>query len=143
MRNEYKRCHERIREVLAEPDEWLRPIESATGMHLTALLPEGRYLAHQAVLRRTDGSGVAVNSLPAFYADKPAQSGLVLGYGAIPLARIENGLRLLRHLLSRPSRRQEHQRQQLCPHPRPQERHQGRLAELAEQRNLRPALQGR
>jgi len=52
------------------------------------------------VLERTAGSGVAVNALSAFYAGNVTQSGLVLGYGAIPLQEIENGLDLLCRLLS-------------------------------------------
>jgi hypothetical protein len=79
--------------------DWLRPIESAAGMHLTALLPRGRHLSPQEVLELTDGSGVAVNSLAAFYAADVTESGLVLGYGAVPLHQIEDGLQLLRHLL--------------------------------------------
>jgi DNA-binding transcriptional MocR family regulator len=44
--------------------------------------------------------GVAVNPLAAFYAANVTESGLVLGYGAIPLHQIEDGLQLLRHLLN-------------------------------------------
>jgi DNA-binding transcriptional MocR family regulator len=51
------------------------------------------------VLERTDGSGVAVNSLAAFYAGNATESGLVIGYGGIALNQIEDGLQLLRHLL--------------------------------------------
>jgi len=102
MRSEYKSRHERVLQVVAGQGGWLRPIESAAGMHLTALLPPGRELSAQDVLERTDGSGAAVNSLSAFYASTPAQSGLVLGYGAIPLPNIEDGLQLLRRLLDCP-----------------------------------------
>ncbi len=100
MRIEYKARHERILEVLAGQGDWLRPIESVAGMHLTALLPPGRHLSTQAALDRTEGAGIAVYPLPAFYAARPAQSGFVLGYGAIPVAKIEDGLRLLRRVLS-------------------------------------------
>ena len=99
MRTEYQARHDRILQVLAEQGEWLRPIESAAGMHLTALLPRGRHLSTRAV-HRTDSSGIAVNSLSAFYANRAPRSGLVLGYGAIPLPKIEDGLRLLRRVLS-------------------------------------------
>lgn len=100
MRSEYMSRHERVLQVLAGQGDWLRPIESAAGMHLTALLPRGRRLSPEDVLERTDGSGVAVNSLAAFYAASVTESGLVLGYGAIPLHQIEDGLQLLRHLLN-------------------------------------------
>jgi GntR family transcriptional regulator/MocR family aminotransferase len=99
MRTEYMSRHERVLQVLAGQGDWLRPIESAAGMHLTALLPRGRHRSPGDVLERTDGSGVAVNSLAAFYAADATESGLVLGYGAIPLHQIEDGLQLLRRLL--------------------------------------------
>ena len=102
MRSEYSSRHERVLQVLAGQGSWLRPVESAAGMHLTALLPPGKNLSAQEVLERTDGSGVAVNALSAFYAGDVTQSGLVLGYGAIPLAEIGNGLDLLRRLLGSP-----------------------------------------
>ena len=100
MRAEYMSRHERVLQVLAGQGGWLRPIESAAGMHLTALLSLGRHLPAEEVLERTAGSGVAVNALSAFYAGNVTQSGLVLGYGAIPLQEIENGLDLLCRLLS-------------------------------------------
>ena len=102
MRGEYKSRHERMLEVLAGQGDWLRPIESTAGMHLTALLPPARHLSAEDVLTRTDGSGVAVNSLSEFYAGHATQSGLVLGYGAVALDKIENGLQLLWRLLDRP-----------------------------------------
>jgi GntR family transcriptional regulator / MocR family aminotransferase len=99
MRVEYSARHERILQVLAQQGHWLRPIESVAGLHLTALLPSGRYMSTQAMLRRTDGSGVAVYPLTAFFAGRPTQSGVVLGYGAISLDKIEAGLDLLRRVL--------------------------------------------
>jgi GntR family transcriptional regulator / MocR family aminotransferase len=104
MRAEYERRHELVLQVLADQGGWLQPIESGAGMHLTAVLADGQQLSAAAVLERTDGSGVVANPLAAFYANRPAQSGLVLGYGAIQLTKIENGLRLLRHVLSAPAR---------------------------------------
>jgi GntR family transcriptional regulator / MocR family aminotransferase len=104
MRAEYERRHERVLEVLTQQGGWLQPIESGAGMHLTALLADGQQLSAAAVLERTDGTGVVANPLAAFYANQPAQSGLVLGYGAIQLTKIEDGLRLLRRVLSTPAR---------------------------------------
>jgi GntR family transcriptional regulator / MocR family aminotransferase len=57
MRTEYNARHERILQVLADQGGWLRPIESAAGLHLTALLPLGRHLSARAVLHRTDARG--------------------------------------------------------------------------------------
>ena len=104
MRAEYERRHERVLQVLTDQGGWLQPIESGAGMHLTALLADGEQLSHADVLERTDGSGVVANPLAAFYADRPALSGLVLGYGAIQLTKIDDGLRLLRTVLSAPAR---------------------------------------
>ncbi len=98
MRGEYESRHERHLQVLAGQGDWLRPIECAAVMHLTAVLPRDRYLSPQDELERTHGSGVAVNSLSAFYAGSATRSGLVLGYGAVPLQKIEDGLQLLRRL---------------------------------------------
>jgi GntR family transcriptional regulator / MocR family aminotransferase len=103
MRAEYERRHERILQVLMDQGGWLQPIESSAGMHLTGLLADGQQLSAAAVLERTDNSGVVANPLAAFYASRPAQSGLVLGYGAIQLTKIEDGLRLLRRVLSDPA----------------------------------------
>jgi GntR family transcriptional regulator / MocR family aminotransferase len=100
MRTEYESRHERVLEVLEEQGGWLQPIKLAAGMHLTALLPDGQHLSAASVLERTDFSGVLVSPLASFYADQPVQSGLVLGYGAIQLSKIEDGLRLLQRVLA-------------------------------------------
>ena len=100
MRTEYESRHERVLEVLEEQGGWLQPIKLAAGMHLTALLPDGQQLSAASVLERTDGSGVLVSPLASYYAGQPVQSGLVLGYGAIQLSRIEDGLRLLQRVLA-------------------------------------------
>lgn len=45
------------------------------------------------VLTRARADGVAVSALSQFCDAVPAQQGFVIGYGAIPLARISEGLR--------------------------------------------------
>lgn len=99
MRAEYSARHRRVRQVLAEQGDWLRPIESVAGLHLTALLPPGVHMSTGEMQSRLDGSGVAVYPLTAHYADRPTQSGVVLGYGAISVPKIEAGLSLLRRVL--------------------------------------------
>jgi hypothetical protein len=64
--------------------------------------PPAKHLSAEAVLTRTDGSGVAVNSLSEFYAGHATRCGLVLGYGAVALDKIENGRQLLWRLLDHP-----------------------------------------
>ena len=46
-------------------------------------------------VRRAEERGVRVSALSDFYCGTPARSGLVIGYGAIPTARIAEGMRRL------------------------------------------------
>ncbi|GAA3120928.1 hypothetical protein [Nonomuraea salmonea] len=46
------------------------------------------------------GDGLAVESLEAYCGERPAQRGLVLGYGAIRTDAVAAGLRLLRSRMS-------------------------------------------
>jgi GntR family transcriptional regulator / MocR family aminotransferase len=49
-----------------------------------------------AIARRASDAGVVVQELSRFGVNSPGPPGLVLGYGAIPTGRIEDGLRRLR-----------------------------------------------
>ncbi|WP_084955270.1 PLP-dependent aminotransferase family protein [Thermoactinospora rubra] len=85
---QYAERRDRIAEVL-ERDfrDRLAIVPSAAGLHLCArLAPRAR--AHAA-------AGLAVEWLESYCGEEPAQSGVVLGYGSIPAARVEEGLRLL------------------------------------------------
>jgi len=76
--------------------QWLDPIPSSGGMHLTALarvLIDIDGIARQARKRSMD-----VRSLSAFYAERPDRVGLVLGYGASSPAAMSAGLLQLRGL---------------------------------------------
>jgi GntR family transcriptional regulator/MocR family aminotransferase len=46
-------------------------------------------------VRRAGERGVRVRELAAFYLGRPTRSGIVLGYGAIPSSRIDEGMRRL------------------------------------------------
>jgi GntR family transcriptional regulator/MocR family aminotransferase len=74
----------------------LEVVPSAAGLHITATARAWSAGRLDAVARRASDSGVAVQELSRFGVDSPARPGLVLGYGAIPTARIEAGLRQLR-----------------------------------------------
>ena len=50
-----------------------------------------------AIVRHACECGVQIQELSRFAADAPPRSGLVVGYGAIPTNRIEEGLRRLRN----------------------------------------------
>lgn len=73
----------------------LHLVPSAAGLHLCARLAPDARADLDAVLRRARRAGVAVNTLADFSDDVPAQAGLAIGFGSIPLERIEPGLRHL------------------------------------------------
>jgi GntR family transcriptional regulator / MocR family aminotransferase len=102
MRREYAARHERILSTLAsEFPAWLEPVPSATGMHLCAKLRSPRVRLEQEVAERARAAGVAFDRLSKYCMSEPAQAGLVLGYGAIATARLDEGLRRLRLCFSR------------------------------------------
>ena len=92
---EYAARHARIAEALAGPlGRWLRPVPSAAGLHLSAFAAPGVDVAR--VAERAAACGVAVRTLSFFGDGKASPDGLVIGYGAIPTARVPEGLRRLR-----------------------------------------------
>jgi GntR family transcriptional regulator/MocR family aminotransferase len=98
----YRARHDILTKALAhELADHLEVIPSAAGLHLAAVART--YSADQiaAVVRRASDAGVAVQELSRFAVDAPGRPGLVLGYGAIPTARIEEGLRRLRSSFGR------------------------------------------
>lgn len=92
----YAARHRRILDTLRRDfAAWLDPIPSAAGLHLCALAADaaidvGRVLARAAEL------GVGAESVSGYHAEQvPHRPGVVLGYGAIPLEEIDEGLRRL------------------------------------------------
>ena len=71
----------------------LTVIPTSAGLHLAAWLAD-RELDVAAICRDARGDGVAVQPLASFYAGRP-RAGLALGYGAIPRAAIDEGVRRL------------------------------------------------
>ena len=69
---------------------WLRFVPSVAGLHVTFRARAG--VDVDRVRTRARAAGVAMSSLSQFCAARPVQPGFVLGYGAIPLARIDEGL---------------------------------------------------
>ncbi|HEU5156771.1 MAG TPA: PLP-dependent aminotransferase family protein [Streptosporangiaceae bacterium] len=91
----YAARHERIGTALRRDlCDWLAPVPSIAGLHVCARLRPDVRVDMAEVLRRADAAGVAVEDLARYCAETP-QPGLVLGYGAIPLERIDQGLRRL------------------------------------------------
>jgi GntR family transcriptional regulator / MocR family aminotransferase len=99
MQRDYARRRERLLAGLAQTcDRWLEPLPSIAGLHLTARLTSHR--DEDAVIARARAEGVHVNALRPYYAGEPAMRGLVLGYGVIPEASIDDGLRRLQRALA-------------------------------------------
>ena len=71
---------------------WLRVVPSAAGMHLAATLNAEATVDIAHVVARAGAHGVAVRSLADFAVVSPRRAGLVLGYGGIAGARIDEGL---------------------------------------------------
>jgi GntR family transcriptional regulator/MocR family aminotransferase len=99
MRNEYEGRQEAIMAALGR-DQWLTPLPSMAGMHITALLPPGTPPDTLPLARRAWAAGIALYPLSQMYAGPPARAGLILGYGAIGRARIPDGLARLRALVT-------------------------------------------
>jgi GntR family transcriptional regulator/MocR family aminotransferase len=74
----------------------LEVIPSAAGLHLAAIARSASAEELEAVLRRASATGVELRPLSMYAVDPPAPPGLVLGYGAIPTDRIDEGLDRLR-----------------------------------------------
>jgi GntR family transcriptional regulator/MocR family aminotransferase len=93
---EYAARHERIvaglRQDLAR---WLEPVPSAAGLHLCTRLAPGVTVDLDEVTRTARRAGVALRTLASLCAEEPGQAGLVIGYGAVPVDRIGEGLRRL------------------------------------------------
>jgi GntR family transcriptional regulator / MocR family aminotransferase len=97
VREVYRARHQAIAHVLARDfADRLELIPSTAGLHITAIARGVAANRMRAVVRGASDSDVAVQELSRFQVDSPAQPGLVLGYGAIPTARIKEGLRRLR-----------------------------------------------
>jgi GntR family transcriptional regulator / MocR family aminotransferase len=93
----YRERHELITRILAlDFSEHLRPIPSVAGLHITALALSQSVDKISARVRRAADHGVQVQELSRFSLDAPPRAGLLLGYGAIPTACIQDGLRRLR-----------------------------------------------
>jgi len=100
MRNEYRARHERITAVLTRDfADWLTPIPSLAGLHLSAVFRDGCPVDAAELKAAVLRDGVAVDALATFAPPGRAPNGLVLGYGAIATEQIEDGLCRLRRCL--------------------------------------------
>jgi len=97
MNMTYRARRELLSTILA-PDfsDQLEVIPSAAGLHVTAIVRRLSVEQLSEVVRRASAAGVEVQQLSAFAFSQPAQAGLVLGYGAISIEHIGDGLQRLR-----------------------------------------------
>ena len=98
-RRVYRARHEAIVTILQQVDG-LTVVPSSAGLHLCTELPDAAPGTARRVRDAAAVSGVAVDTLDAYCADRPRE-GLVLGFGAIPLDQIPDGLRVLGSTLRR------------------------------------------
>ncbi|RJS25945.1 PLP-dependent aminotransferase family protein [Corallococcus sp. H22C18031201] len=100
MRREYEDRHERILEELdREGGEWLQPLPSTAGLHLSVLLRQGGLRLERDVTTRAREAGVGLVNLSRYFLARPARPGWVLGFGTLPSERIREGVRRLRSVL--------------------------------------------
>jgi GntR family transcriptional regulator/MocR family aminotransferase len=93
VRREYAARHSQIVEALERRfRSWLRPIPSAAGLHLAAVAAGTRANIARAVHRARE-RGVGVGLLSTYCLEEPSREGVVIGYGAIPAARIDEGMK--------------------------------------------------
>ena len=99
MRRLYQARFARLSEILARDfTPWLKVVPSVAGLHMCALADGLSVDETVAIVDRAAARGVALNPLSQYTADaarKVEQPGLVIGYGAISIDRIDEGLRRL------------------------------------------------
>ena len=93
----YRKRHEMIvATVKHDFADHLEIIPSATGLHVAALARRASAEQMNAMVLRAAQADVAVQKLSSFAIGGIAGAGMVLGYGAIALEQIQEGLRRLR-----------------------------------------------
>jgi len=98
LRNIYSKRRDLIEEILqADFSAELLPIKSHYGMHVAAFSTAARKL--ERVTAQLLDSNMHLHSFERYFFGKPTCEGLVLGYGAVDLKGIEQGLKALRRVL--------------------------------------------
>jgi GntR family transcriptional regulator / MocR family aminotransferase len=93
----YRKRHQILADVIFRDfAEHLELIPSTSGLHLTALARRMSADQIAEIARSAADGGVAVQVLSRFAVSASPRAGVMLGYGAIPTARIEEGMHLLR-----------------------------------------------
>ena len=93
---EYAKRRAQIADAIhGEFKAWLRVIPSAAGLHIAARVASGASIDVDQVVRRAQAWGVIVRTITHSSGDTPPPAGLVIGYGAIPTAKVREGMRRL------------------------------------------------
>jgi GntR family transcriptional regulator/MocR family aminotransferase len=93
----YRARHELMTRILGRDfADHLEVVPSVAGLHVTGVARSASVDAIYEVVRRASNAGVEVQALSRFAVGESMRAGLVMGYGAIPTARIEEGLCRLR-----------------------------------------------
>ncbi|RKG86248.1 MocR-like pyridoxine biosynthesis transcription factor PdxR [Corallococcus terminator] len=96
LRREYAERHARVEEGLARHcADWLEVVPSLAGLHLCATFRRGGLKLERETVARARAADVGLVTLSRYYAGPRARPGLVLGYGALPTARIPEATRRL------------------------------------------------
>jgi GntR family transcriptional regulator / MocR family aminotransferase len=94
----YSLRHQILQSALAGPlSSHLTPLASSVGLHITALLRNGR--AEDQVRARAAEHGIATTGLSPYYRAGPAQPGLVIGFGAADAPTLAAATYQLRRVL--------------------------------------------
>lgn len=97
MRGVYLARHEQVMDSLTQQfAAHLKVIPSAVGLHLAATAPGASSEESDKLLGQASAAGVELLPLSLYAVDTPPQPGIVFAYGAIPTARIGEGLARLR-----------------------------------------------
>jgi GntR family transcriptional regulator/MocR family aminotransferase len=97
MRDVYRVRHEMVKEILTGKfGELLQVVPSIAGLHVAALARNATAEAIRGVARKASEAGVEIQEISKFAVAQSVRPGIVLGYGAIPTAKIKEGLRRLR-----------------------------------------------
>lgn len=94
----YSHRHQLLQSALAGPlSPHLAPLASSVGLHITALLRDGR--AEDEVRAMAAEHGIATTGLSPYYRAGPARPGLVIGFGAADAPTLAAATHQLRRVL--------------------------------------------
>jgi GntR family transcriptional regulator/MocR family aminotransferase len=95
VREIYRRRRNALIEALTgELADWLQPVPSFYGMHVTSIARPG--VDVEAIAAAVLQAGVRVHTLARYFLGAPDRTGMIFGYGVADLPQIAHGVRKLR-----------------------------------------------